>query len=169
MEYSEYSMETGTTERRRTRPAGPSTGLFAIGIAGLFLAGFLMLVVLGAHSYRGTVSGQMGNGDRRAQLSYLATIVKANDLRDAVSVSQDGRYGTVLTLEDGWGYATRLYVNEGQLTEDYAAVDSPLDPEEGQVIGATRRFDVTHQGDLLRIALDEGEVVLRLRSGEVRP
>ena len=36
-------------------------GLYTIGVAALFLAGFFLLVVFGAQSYRNTVAGQNGN------------------------------------------------------------------------------------------------------------
>ena len=44
-------------------------GLYTIGIAALFLAGFFLLVVFGAQSYRNTVAGQNGNMRSRALLS----------------------------------------------------------------------------------------------------
>ena len=39
-------------------------GLYVIGIAALFLAGFLMLVIFGAQTYRNTVSVYIGDGSR---------------------------------------------------------------------------------------------------------
>ena len=50
-------------------------GLYTIGIAALFLAGFFLLVVFGAQSYRDTVGGQNRNGEARAELAYLAAAV----------------------------------------------------------------------------------------------
>ena len=67
-------------------------GLYTIGIAALFLAGFLLLVILGARSYRDTVAGQSANMATRSLLSYLATAVKASDTADAVTV-ETGRRG----------------------------------------------------------------------------
>ena len=46
-----------------------STGLYTIGMTALFLAGFLMLVVLGARSYQAAVSGETDNMRQRALLS----------------------------------------------------------------------------------------------------
>ena len=48
-------------------------GHYMIGIAALFLAGFFLLVVFGAQSYRDTVSGQQDSMSARALSAYLAT------------------------------------------------------------------------------------------------
>ena len=64
-------------------------GFYTIGVAALFLAGFFLLVVFGAQSYRNTVAGQNGNMQSRALLSYLSTTVKACDAAGAVSLTED--------------------------------------------------------------------------------
>ena len=61
-------------------------GLNMIGIAALFLAGFFLLVIFGAQSYRGTVAGRSGNMDDRALLAYLA---KPEDERKDWELSMD--------------------------------------------------------------------------------
>lgn len=141
-------------------------GLYTIGIAALFLAGFFLLVVFGAGSYRDTVSGQNDNMESRALLSYLATTVKGHDSAGAVRV-EEGKEGAILTLLDGeTGYALRIYRHCGRLVEDYGPTESALRPEEAQSIGETALFTVERQGsDLLRIATDAGQILLRLRSG----
>ena len=50
------------------------SGMFAslIGISALFLAGFLMLVLIGAGAYRNTVESQNGNADARALVDAVA-------------------------------------------------------------------------------------------------
>ena len=141
-------------------------GLYTIGIAALFLAGFFLLVVFGAGSYRGTVAGQNDNMQSRALLSYLSTTVKGYDARGAVAISA-GAEGSVLTLLDGEsGYALRVYLKDGALVEDYAPVEAPLRPEEGQIIGRTAVFTAERtKADLLTLTTDAGQVLLRLRSG----
>ena len=66
-----------------------SLGFYTIGVAALFLAGFFLLVVFGAQSYRNTVKGQNGNMQSRALQSYLSTTVKAYDAADAVSLTEE--------------------------------------------------------------------------------
>ena len=98
-----------------------SLGFYTIGVAALFLAGFFLLVVFGAQSYRNTVKGQNGNMQSRALLSYLSTTVKAYDAADAVSLTEEPEVGQVLALADGSsGYALRIYRKDGMLLEDYA-------------------------------------------------
>ena len=142
-------------------------GLYSIGIAALFLAGFFLLVVFGAQSYRSVAVGQEGNMDSRTLLSYIATSIKANDTAGAVTVSR-GEQGTVLAIEDGSsGYVLRLYLHEGNLVEDFNALDAALSPDSAQVIGATDTFEAEYITDgLLCVRTDAGRVLLHLRSGE---
>ena len=147
---------------------GSPVGLYTIGIAALFLAGFFLLVVFGAQSYRSTVAGQNRNMHGRELLSYLSTTVKAYDAAEAVAIEEDAALGQILTLADGSsGYALRIYCTDGFLLEDYAAADSALRPEEAQRIGETGIFEVEQlQERVLRISTDAGSVLLHLRSGE---
>lgn len=151
---------------KRSSESSP-LGFYTIGIAALFLAGFLLLVVFGAQSYRDTVALQDGNMQTRAILSYLATTVRANDTAGSVTV-RDGEDGQVLVVEDGGsGYALRIYRRDGRLLEDFAALDAELDPEKAEVIGATETFDIEQlPGGVLRVDTDEGSVLLHVRSGE---
>ena len=141
-------------------------GFYTIGIAALFLAGFFLLVIFGAQSYRDTVSGQYGNAENRTLLSYLSTTVKGYDSAGAVRVV-DGEDGPVLCLEDGnTGYALRVYRNGTQLMEDYAADGAALSNEDAQVIGETSTFEIEWpKDDLMRISTDAGEVLIRVRCG----
>ena len=148
-----------------------SLGFYTIGVAALFLAGFFLLVVFGAQSYRNTVAGQNGNMQSRALLSYLSTTVKACDAAGAVSLTEDPEVGRVLVLADGSsGYAVRIYHRDGILLEDYAAADTPLRPEEAQRIGETRQFEAEKpSSDVLKLKTDAGSVLLHLRSGGEKP
>lgn len=137
-----------------------STSFFTIGTVALFLVGFLLLVIFGARIYRDTVESQSANMDTRAQLSYLVTTLRTNDTRGAVTV-EDG----VLVVRDGSsGYAFRIYLHDGQLVEDFAETDAPLDPAAGQVIGKTDTFVVEKDGPRLCVKTDAGQVRLYLRA-----
>ena len=144
-----------------------SLGFYTIGVAALFLAGFFLLVVFGAQSYRNTVKGQNGNMQSRALQSYLSTTVKAYDAADAVSLPEEPEVGQVLALADGSsGYALRIYRKDGMLLEDYASADAALNPEEAQRLGMTERFEAEKlPGNLLKLRTDAGSVLLHLRSG----
>ena len=143
-----------TTER-----TARSTSYFTIGTVALFLVGFLLLVIFGARIYRATVASQYANMDTRSQLSYLATTLRSCDERGAVTVADD-----MLVIRDGdSGYAFRLYLQDGQLVEDYAAIDASLDPSAGQIIGNTSTFAIEKDGARLTVETDAGRVLVYLR------
>ena len=143
-------------------------GLYVIGIAALFLAGFLMLVIFGAQTYRNTVSVQNDNNETRATLSYISATVRAYDTAGAVEIKQerlaDGSETQVLALADGnTGYAVRIYTSGGNLMEEYARTDAALTPSASNIIGATQTFEAEKEGSILRVRTDEGSVFLHLR------
>ena len=142
--------------------------LYTFGIAALFLAGFLLLVVLGTEAYRGTEESRNGNYESRAVLSYLASAVRGSDSSGNVTV-QEGKGpegGDILLIGDGSGYASRVYVSDGYLMEDYAREDAELRPEGAQRIGRTQSFtaDLDPANGFLRITTDEGDVLAHVRS-----
>ena len=97
--------------------------------------------------------------DTRNQLSYLITTLRSCDERGAVTVADD-----MLVIRDGdSGYAFRLYLQEGQLVEDYAAIDAPLNPTAGQIIGTTNTFAIEKDGARLTIETDAGRAFVYLR------
>ena len=145
----------------------PSQGLFMIGIAVLFLAGFLMLVIFGAQIYRNVVAGENKNMHTRALSAYLSTAVRNNDTAGAVKTQSDPDFGQVLVIADGdTGYALRLYKdNEGRLLEDLAPIGDPLWPESAQAISDTDVFEISELNNgLISVRTDEGSVLLRIRS-----
>ena len=140
--------------------------MLMIGIAALFLAGFLLLVIFGAQSFRSTASGRSVNMDTRALQAYLSTVARANDHSGAFSLRQDAQFGDVLVIADGEsGYALRLFCADGYLMEEYAALDAPLSPERAQRIGQTGRFELVSEDGLIEVYTDAGRVLLRQRSG----
>jgi len=145
-----------------------SVGLFTVGIAALFLLGFLLLVIFGARTYKNTVGSQYGNNDTRSILSYLAAAVKSCDEQGCVYVldGADGQTGgQVLVLEDGTGFALRIFCEDGRLYEDYGRTGTPPQAAQAQVIGSTAGFRVTMEGThTLRVETDEGVSILDLRS-----
>ena len=148
--------------------AGSLSGLYTMGIAALFLVGFLLLVMFGARTYRDVAANQENNNEARALLSYLSTCVKSSDRAGQIDL-QNSDYGPVLRIRDGSGYALRIYQYENQLVEEYHAENSQLVPEDATVLGATSVFQVEMPEDhILKVTTDAGEILLYLRSGEGR-
>lgn len=141
--------------------------LLSVGVVILFLTGFLLLVVLGAGSYRGVVDSQYANMDARGLSAYIAASIKATDSRGAIGVT-DSAYGQVLTVTDAeTGYALRYYLYDGQLVEDFAHADAPLAPEEAQRIAPTEIFSAEYGANgILTVVTDAGCTYLRIHSAE---
>lgn len=137
-----------------------------MGIAGFFLAGFFLLVVFGAQTYRGIVQGQTENNHARELLGYLATCARANDSEDALRIETYGD-GPMLVIADGTsGYAFRIYRYEGVLVEDYGLLDSGANPKTAMVIGETEIFWVEErQAGIVAVTTDAGTVLFHTRSG----
>ena len=149
------------------RSSGSFLGLYTIGVAALFLAGFFLLVVFGAQSYRNIVSVQSENNQNRELLGYFATCIGANDVRAGVYISES-EYGPVLEIPDGEsGYGIRIYCTEGELKETYASLGAILRPEQDASIGKTETFLPEFvEEDLLRVSTDAGSILIHLRSEE---
>ena len=143
-----------------------SSGFFMIGIAAVLIASIFMLVVFGAHSFRGTAAGQDDNNNTRALGSYLSTVARSGDRSGAFTISEDPTYGQVLLIADGdSGYGLHIYQYEGQLMEDYARLESEPNPERSQVIADTNVFEVRKTGSIFEVYTDAGRVLLHPRSG----
>lgn len=131
-------------------------GIYTIGIAALFLLGFLLLVVFGAGSYQDSVGARESHSAQRVLLSYISTSVQQTELGH-VRVEDAGQ---MLVLEDGdTGYVTRIYLADGRLIEEYRRDNTTPDPSQGRAIGKTKTFTVqTAADDLLKVTTDEGIV-----------
>ena len=105
-------MERGVAVKRS---GNSPLGLYTIGIAALFLAGFFLLVVFGAQTYRNTVEVQTNNNRNRALLSYFQTCVRSSDSAGSV-YTVDSEYGPVLIVRDeDTGYGLHIFCWNGQL------------------------------------------------------
>ena len=142
-------------------------GWYTVGIAALFLAGFFLLVLFGALTYRNTVRSRRANYDARSLSAYLVTAIRANDSEGSFLVYDDAAVGQVISVADGTsGFAFRIYKSDGKLLEDYAEAGSPLNPEAAQTIGETETFSVKLlTEDLCSVETDAGRSLIGLRSG----
>ncbi|MBR3275474.1 MAG: DUF4860 domain-containing protein [Eubacterium sp.] len=147
------------------RKESPSMGGFTIAIMALFLAGFLLLVILGAKSFKNASGLQNGNNGTRVLLSYLSTTLRGYDAEGAVTVREEAG-GQVLEIAEGnTGYSLKLYTHEGKLMEEFTRAGRPLNPEEAEVIGETAEFSVEQPDPgVLLLKTDAGTVLVHLRS-----
>ena len=139
-------------------------GFYTMGIATLFLVGFLLLVLFGAYTYRDAAATQKENNETRALLSYIYTSVKASDTAGNITV-QESEEGPVLVIEEEAGYALYIYQKDGKLLEEYHATDASLSPDTANVLGETDIFTIEMPAEsMLRVTTDAGDVLLHLRS-----
>lgn len=146
-----------------------SMSFFAMGIATLFIGGFLLLVVFGAVSYSNMMRSEQANADFRRINAYLNTSLTA-DRCGTVRVDRDTRFGDVLVAEDSdTGYAFRIYCRDGKLVEDYGESHGELIPEDALEIGDTSTFSVDFTEDgLMLVTTDMGTVRVTGYGREVR-
>ncbi len=144
---------------------GGLSGIYTMAVAGIFLAGFFLMVIFGAQTYGSIVAEQTENNQERALLSYISTCVRMNDTEGAVSIAKEAGE-PVLVIGDGEsGYALRIYRYGDCLVEDYGQVDGELSPDMAQVIGETSIFQVEELGnDIYAVTTDAGRVLFGLRS-----
>lgn len=139
-------------------------GFYTMGIAALFLVGFLLLVLFGAYTYRDAAATQTENNEARALLSYIYTSVKSSDTAGNITI-QEGENGPVLVIAEEAGYALYIYQKDGQLLEEYHAADAPLSPDTANVLGRTDTFMVERpEKSVLHVTTDAGDILLHLRS-----
>lgn len=143
------------------RDSRSMVGFYTIGIVALFLAGFMMLLVYGANTYRDTVRNQNMNNESRSVLAWLQSSVQSHGEAD-IRVEQDEEFGTVLVIpERGTDYGQRIYQYEEELVNDYSRLDRELRPEAAQVLGPARVFEIQEEeGGLIRIRTEAGEVLM---------
>ena len=140
-------------DSRNTRSIGDI--LSALTIAILFLV-ILLLVVFTASSYQHGASYQSENDNERVLCSYVATSVKNNHGGEVTPMDFNGCPG--IQIEDGnTGFAHKIYMQNGDLLEEYSKSDAPANPETASKIGETSTFDISYiDDDLLEIKTDKG-------------
>ncbi len=150
----------------RQNKEGPMT-FYTMGVACFFLAGFFLLVILGAGTYRSTVEGQQENNRTRALLSYISTCARTGGGAWAVDIVE--AEGTqVLEIADGSsGYCFRIYSHEGCLLEEYGKAGTEIDPSLAMEIERTELFLVERLAeDVYAVTTDAGRVLFSMRSEE---
>lgn len=147
--------------------SGSPVTFYTMGVAALFLAGFFLLVVFGARTYRQVAAGQERNNQTRALLSYLSTCVKSGDRADAVRIQEGpGEKGSpmLVVADQDTGYGIKIYLQEGSLLEEYSSLDAAPDASAAQEIGRTEVFQVEELSDgTFAVTTDAGRTLFSVR------
>lgn len=150
--------------------SGSMVTFYTMGVAVLFLAGFFLLVVFGAKTYRAVAAGQEQNNQARALLSYLSACVKAGDRGGAIEIREQGAGddSQMLVVADGdSGYGIRIYLENGRLLEEYGPIREAPDSSAAQEIGRTETFRVEELAEgTYAVTTDGGRTLFHVRAEE---
>ena len=144
-------------------------GMYTIGIAALFLVGFLLLVVFGAGSYRGTVDAREQHSQQRALLSYIATSVQQTELGHVHVESLSapaGNSGTAAT--DAAGTTGNTDNTEADLDNDGVNAEDQH-AGSGTAAGQMLVLDDGDTGFVTRIYLADGQLIEEYRNASTKP
>ena len=144
-------------------------GMYTIGIAALFLVGFLLLVVFGAGSYRGTVDAREQHSQQRALLSYIATSVQQTELGHVHVESLSapaGNSGAAAT--DAAGTTGNTDNTEADLDNDGVNAED-THAGSGTAAGQMLVLDDGDTGFVTRIYLADGQLIEEYRNASTKP
>lgn len=142
---------------------------------GLFALLSLLLVLIGAHVYKGITDGAETRSGWRASLAYVANKVRAADSAGAVRLEeQDGLPVLVLSPSgEAARYETRIYYYDGVLRELLQRTGGAFSPDKGEPVAVLEGFALRQETpDLLVLEASNGgethTMHIALRTGEGR-
>ncbi|NLI55148.1 MAG: DUF4860 domain-containing protein [Clostridiales bacterium] len=148
-------MSANTAARGR----GEVRGIFIFALLAAFAVLSLVVVVVGARSYRMINATAEHAYVSRTGLSYLMGKVRGADEAGMLELRSEGGVDVLALggLYDGERYNTYIYCDGSQVREYFARADLAFSPAYGDAIFAAREMRLSLEGGLLNIALvDEG-------------
>ena len=144
-------MSAGVAARRR----GDMRGVFIFALLVAFALLSLVVVLVGAQSYRMINSTAERSYLSRTGLSYLAGKVRAADEAGMLEIhEEDGLDVLALSsLHAGERYITYIYCDKSQVREYFARTDAAFSPSYGENICPAADMRITLEQGLLTIAL----------------
>ena len=136
------------------------SGLFVFLLLGMFALFSTVMVLLGARAYRNIANAQEQHNNSRIAPSYLRSMVRASDERDAYLIENlDG--SDVLTIRqnyDGEWVDTYIYCFYGYLRECVVADDPEIgfEPENGETICTLDSIKFDIENSLMHAQLNNG-------------
>lgn len=128
--------------------------LFTLALFCVFAASSLLVVLLGANSYKQTVAEMTQNYSTRTSISYLAEKIRQNDVASGISIGRvEGAPALILEQQAGAAvYQTWIYSSDGKLREVLVSQGTVVKAADGQPIMelADLALDLSAEG-LLRI------------------
>ena len=124
-----------------------------------YVAGALLLCVMGALVYQRAADTMQSGYDRRTGALYLTEKVRQHDTAGGVRVATlaQGDALVLTTRLEGEAYETWIYVHKGYLCEVMVAAGNPVSPDGGQSIMPMEALQLSTSGGLLHIHLTAGD------------
>ena len=133
----------------------------ALMLFAVFAVGVLMVLLGGAKLYRTLVQRDVTAYDSRTCSQYLLSKLRQAPAPGAVEICQfgDAEALGIKQVIDGDTYVTRIYCHDGWLMELFSLSEGEFSPEDGEKVLPASGLEVTQQGDLLIIAVVDGNGV----------
>lgn len=137
---------------------------FTLALLAIFMLAMLLALLLGTQVYRSLDDRRAETDARRLAYGTLVNAVKANDALDAVSVEHAGASDTLSMVQRtaSGDFVTRLFVEDGELMQSYAAVETPSDSIVAHGLFSTDTFVVSYERGLLVLKTDPVTVSVAL-------
>lgn len=123
--------------------------LFTFGLFALFMLLAMLLVILGANVYRGTVSRMDSNYETRTSLAYLTEKIREADAAGQILVTElEGE--PALELREtisGDSYRTYIYYYKGSLRELFLSADTEAALRQGRKVLEVKALEITKESD----------------------
>lgn len=135
------------------------SSLLLLLLYGVLIAALLILAAAGAKLYSHVLAARQVHSHQRLALSYVQS--QAAGFSGDRVILAEGPEGTMLCLKEADGtFETRIYYYAGSLRTEFCPVERACNPEGSQRICDLESFELTREGNLLRIVTDCGESVI---------
>ena len=147
-------MERATAARE---PRGNFRGVFVFALLAAFALLSLVVVVIGAKTYRTIYETADKAHSYRTGISYLIGKVRGADETDMLSIqSENGMDVLVLgSIYDGQRYNTYIYCDNGAIQEYFSADTQAFDASYGEEILKAQELHFTLESQLLTISMTD--------------
>lgn len=134
------------------------TGFFVFVLLVIFTLLSLLLVIVGAQTYRGIVESADMNTEHRILTNYIANRLRSSDRSGGISVEQYGEITAIVqhVTIDGAAYETRIYCEDGKLCEQFVSADVAFDSAMGRSISSIAKMDARLEDDrMLCVSIEQ--------------
>lgn len=129
---------------------------------GVFTLSAASLTVVGAQIYGRISAASQQSNDLRASCSYLTN--KVRSCGGEMSIQPGPGEGDMLILSEeigGEAYYTRIYLNNGFLTESFLPASIPFDPDNGEELVEAASFNAIEEAGLFQFSVETSEGTAR--------